>query len=305
MRKVWLVALICTLCSVRSQAATAIDSVYHDSIRNIEYQLEGLSYRIINSPDLEERITSCYYFVQTLKKALLIPQSFEYEFTTLKTVSVLKPKDEKFRIFTWNLILDSGKYMYFGAIQMNRSDSLILYGLLDSSDYIKDVEFETVDHEHWVGALYYQIHDYRYRGNQYYMLFGWDGQDGNSTRKVIDMLYFKNGKPYFGEPVFSVEGEMLSRMVFEFADNAVMLCRYDKNEKKVVMANLVPPNPLFEGRKNTYLPDGTYSYLEFSKGYWVYKDLLFDDRRENSNLYRHQSPTSEKKKKKKQQRYER
>lgn len=282
-----------------------MDSVYRDSIRNMEYQLEGLSHRFINSPDIQERITSCYYFIKTLKKALLVPQSYEYEFTSLKTVSILKPKDNTFRIFTWNLILDSGKYMYFGAIQMNVKDSLVLFGLYDSSDRLKDAEYETVDNRHWVGALYYQIHDYKYRGNHYYMLFGWDGEDDQSTKKIIDMLYFKDGKPYFGEPVFAIEGETQNRMIFEFADNAVMLCRYDKNEKKVVMANLVPPNPMLEGRRQFYLPDGTYSYLEFKRGYWVYRDLLFDDRRENSFLYRHETPGSEKRKKRRKARYER
>ena len=37
------------------------DSTYVDSIRNYEYQLEGLSHNIINSKDKVERITSCYY----------------------------------------------------------------------------------------------------------------------------------------------------------------------------------------------------------------------------------------------------
>lgn len=302
MRK-WLA--IFALLGISSLKANAqMDSVYYDSIRNIEYQLEGLSYRIINSPDLNERVTSCYYFIKTLKKALLVPQSFEYEFTSLETVSIIKPRDESFRIFTWNLLLDSGKYKYFGAIQMNNTDSLVLFGLYDSSDYIKDPEFQTLDANHWVGALYYQIHTYKYRGDRFYMLFGWDGEDSKSNKKVIDMLYFKDGKPYFGEPIFAIDGEIQNRMMFEFADQAVMLCRYDKIEKKVVFANLIPPNPLQIGHYEYYLPDGTYSYLKFERGFWVYSDLLFDDRRENSHLYRHQSPNSEEKKKKR-RRYKR
>ena len=109
------------------------DSTYIDSIRNYEYQLEGLSYNIINGSDKVERITSCYYFIETLKTALQIPNSFDYDFDLLKTVSSITSEDDKFRVFTWNLLLDSGKYMYFGAIQMNNPDSLELYGLYDSS----------------------------------------------------------------------------------------------------------------------------------------------------------------------------
>ena len=142
------------------------DSLYRDSIKNIEYQLEGLSFNIINGRDVSERITSCYYFIQKLKKALNIPTSFDYDFPLLakvQTVSILKPKDEAFRLFTWNLLLDSGKYMYFGAMQMNNDDSLVLFGLYDSADNVKDVLYETVDNRHWIGALYYQIHAYKYK----------------------------------------------------------------------------------------------------------------------------------------------
>ena len=40
-----------------------MDSLYVDSIRNFEIQLEGLSNNIINGTDKAERITSCFYFV--------------------------------------------------------------------------------------------------------------------------------------------------------------------------------------------------------------------------------------------------
>ncbi|MFT5953154.1 MAG: hypothetical protein ACI9AU_001884, partial [Bacteroidia bacterium] len=144
------------------------DSTYIDSIRNYEYQLEGLSYNIINSKDKVERITSCYYYIQTLKKALSIPNSFDYDFKTIKTVSTIRSEDEKFRVFTWNLLLDSGKYMYFGAIQMNNSDSLELFGLYDSSDYNRDVHYAEFDNRHWMGALIYQVHHYKWKKKDYY-----------------------------------------------------------------------------------------------------------------------------------------
>ena len=45
------------------------DTTNFDSIRNYEYVLEGLSNNIINGEDQATRITSTYYFIQTLKKA--------------------------------------------------------------------------------------------------------------------------------------------------------------------------------------------------------------------------------------------
>ena len=262
------------------------DSTYSDSIKNIEFQLEGLSYNIINGVDVNERITSCYYFIQKLKKALSVPTSFDYDFPLLKqvkTVSILKPTDKAFRLFTWNLLLDSGKYMYFGALQMNNEDSLVLFGLYDSADYVKDPLYETFDHRHWIGALYYQIHDYKYKRQNYYLLFGWDGEDEKSNKKVIDILWFdENGKPKFGAPFFAIGEELQHRMIFEFADQAVLLCRYDPNEGVVVYANTVPPSPYLTDRYEYYLPDGSYLYLKYQKGFWVQYDDLFYNRRKNS-----------------------
>lgn len=258
------------------------DSTYIDSIRNYEYQLEGLSYNIINGSDKVERITSCYYFIETLKTALQIPNSFDYDFDLLKTVSSITSEDDKFRVFTWNLLLDSGKYMYFGAIQMNNPDSLELYGLYDSSDYNRNVIYGQFDNRHWMGGLIYQIHHYRWKKKDYYITFGWDGQDAKTNRKVIDVLWFDNeGKPNFGEEIFDFDGDLQSRIIFDFNDRAAMLCRYDNHEEAIVFANLVPINPMMKGVYQNYVPDGTYDYLRFEKGVWRRYKMVFDDRRKH------------------------
>jgi hypothetical protein len=278
----WILIFSSTFVFAQKRKSHSIDSVNYDSIRNYEYQLEGLSYNIINSEDKTERITSCYYFIQTLKQALKVPQSFYYDFNSLKTVSALRPDDEKFRIFTWNLLLDSGKYMYFGAIQMNNTDSLILYGLYDSSDYNRDIIYGQFDHRHWMGALYYQVHHYKWKRQDHYLMFGWDGQDSRTNRKIIDVLWFdENDQPQFGKEIFNYDGDLQSRIIFDFADKAAMICRYDPNEEAIVYANLVPINPALEGRFENYVPDGTYDFLEFDKGTWRRKKMMFDDRKEH------------------------
>ncbi|MFT6004938.1 MAG: hypothetical protein ACJAR8_000722 [Bacteroidia bacterium] len=260
------------------------DSTYIDSIRNYEYQLEGLSYNIINSKDKVERITSCYYYIQTLKKALSIPNSFDYDFKTIKTVSTIRSEDEKFRVFTWNLLLDSGKYMYFGAIQMNNSDSLELFGLYDSSDYNRDVHYAEFDNRHWMGALIYQVHHYKWKKKDYYITFGWDGQDSKTNRKIIDVLWFdEEGKPKFGEEIFNFEGDLQARIIFDFNDRAAMTMRYDKEEQAIIFANLVPINPMMKGMYENYVPDGTYDYMKFEKGTWRRYSMMFEDREKNSN----------------------
>ena len=272
------------LFSIPSFVRAQFDSIYKDSLENIEYQLEGLSYNMLNSSDLEERTTSNLYFILTLKKALSIPQSFDYEFNKIKTVSILKSPDNRFRLFTWNVILDSFKYAYYGAIQMQKDDSLILHGLLDSSEYNKHPKYVEVDKKHWIGAVYYQIHQVTYKKEKYYMLFGWDGEDTKINKKIVDILWFdQKENPHFGKPIFEmIDGETQHRLIFEFADRAVMLCRYDAREKKLIYSHLSPVNPMMKGLHSEYYPDGTYDYFEFQKGKWFQREFVFKNRAKNS-----------------------
>lgn len=279
-----LITMICSTTWAQRQKVKSGDSTFIDSIANFEYQLEGLSYNIINGADKVERITSCYYFIQTLKTALQVPNSFDYNFTKLKTVSIITPDDERFRVFSWNLLLDSGKYMYFGAIQMNNSDSLELFGLYDSSEYNRDVHYAEFDNRHWMGALIYQVHHYKWKKKDYYITFGWDGQDSKTNRKIIDVLWFdEDGKPKFGEEIFNFEGDVQARIIFDFNDRAAMTMRYDKEEQAIIFANLVPINPMMKGMYENYVPDGTYDYMKFEKGTWRRYPMVFEDREQNSN----------------------
>ena len=43
------------------------------------------------------------YFIQRMETLLARPESYDYEFNKLITVSRLRPKDDAFRIFTWTI----------------------------------------------------------------------------------------------------------------------------------------------------------------------------------------------------------
>ncbi|MCC6721822.1 MAG: hypothetical protein IT243_06430 [Bacteroidia bacterium] len=286
MKKICFISLLLISVNAFAKSLNGKDTTNFDSIRNLEYQLEGLSNNIINGEDQKTRIVSTYYFIQKLKSVLVIKNSFNYNFTLIKTVSILKPDDNKFRIFTWNLLLDSGKYMYFGVIQMNQKDSVKIFGLYDSSHYIEKISYNTFDNRHWVGALYYQIHQYKYKKKTKYLLMGWDGEDAKVNRKIIEILWFDdNGNPQFGQPVFDNGGNIQSRMVFTFAEEATMLLRYEKDKNVIVLANTVPPNPYLKGKFQYYLPDGSYDFFKFEKGFWVrYMDFYKNSK--NPHKYR-------------------
>jgi hypothetical protein len=132
-------------------------------------------------------------------RSLKTEGSFNYPFDSLTRISILYPADRSFRIFNWQLPLTSGTQRYFGTIQMNTKKGLQLFPLYDYSDRIKNPEDTVTNNEHWYGALYYKIMQVKSRGKNYYMLFGWDGNNMTSNKKVLEVLSFnKEHEVVFG-----------------------------------------------------------------------------------------------------------
>ncbi len=79
----------------------------------------------------EGRFRADTNFIRSLVKALKLPNSFEYPFDSLQTISRLYAPDSSFRIFTWQYKKDNLLYLQEGAIQMNQPDgSLKLFPLV-------------------------------------------------------------------------------------------------------------------------------------------------------------------------------
>ncbi len=141
-------------------------------------------------------------FIKTLVKALKVPHSFNFPFDSVKSVTILNSPDNRFRFITWHLQFDDGSYRYFGTVQMNTGDRLLMYPLSDYSPFIKKPEDTVTDNMKWYGAQYYKIIPVYTEQNPYYVLLGWKGYTVKSNKKVIEVLSFKNDRPVFGHSPF-------------------------------------------------------------------------------------------------------
>jgi len=270
-------------------------------IERIEDTLGVLSYAIINATDSEQRFMACRSFIPMLTKALKTPNSFDYPFDRLKTVSIQYPKDSTFRVFTWQLYVDSSEYRYFGAIQMNTPE-LQLIPLIDRSFQIEDVEYTQVDNKQWYGALYYNILDFDTSGGKKYLLFGYDGF-GNieryednakrgralafshsdlqqySKRKLVEVLTIKDGKATFGAPVFTSNerpnGLKKSRIVLEYSAESKIICNYDEFEDAIIYDHLMVAGSEIPDGQPVKIPDGTFEGYRYENGMWVYVPKMF------------------------------
>ena len=221
-------------------------------------------------------------FYSMLNEALLNENSFSYPFDSLKTISILKSPDKYFRIFTWNLRKTDGSYDYFGIIQINpkkiKGDGIFKL----SNNTLKNANSaqEILTNENWYGALYYKIIQTKTKENTYYSFLGWDGNNGRTTRKIIDVLVFDNsGQPEFGAPIFQIKEELKSRFIIEYGANVSVSLKYEKqylsqgkNKKLMIVFDRVSPlTPGLEGQYQFYVPEtDTYDAFVFEKGVWQF-----------------------------------
>lgn len=209
-----------------------------------------------------ERIESNSNFVKTLVSALKETNSFHYQFENLKMISILKSPDNSFRIFSWNIPLADGSFLYYGSIQFN-SPSLKLKPLLDKTFQIEGVDKKILANTHWYGAQYYDIVSL---SKGHFVLLGWKGHHADYTQKVIDILNISStGEIEFGAPVFSEDKEMV-RKVFSYTREASMYLKYEPQKQFIIFDHIVPADPNLKGNYKYYGPDLTYDAYHVKDG---------------------------------------
>jgi hypothetical protein len=236
-------------------------SIYQDS-------LKALGKTFINNPDELERKNANYKFIRFLVSALKVPHSFNYSFDSVKAISIINAPDSRFRIMSWHVMNQDGSYRFYGTVQMNTGEKLVMYPLEDYSPMLKNPEDSVTDNHKWYGAQYYKIVRVAV-ARPYYILLGWKGNNVRSTRKVIEVLSFdRNNKPSFGMPVFGGTVKNRKRIVFEYTRQASMLLRYVPEQDLIVFDHLSPPDQKLKDKPETFGPDLSYDGFKLKNGKW-------------------------------------
>ncbi len=238
---------------------------------NLQDSLKELSFKMVNDSIEPERYNASYKFIKTLVNALKTPYSFNFPFDSLKSISIQTSPDKRFRVFSWHVMNANGGYRFYGTVQMNKPDGkLEMFPLVDYTSSFKDPADSTTTNDRWYGAQYYRIISVLNNvSTPYYVLLGWKGNTVQSTKKVIEVLYFKDGKAYFGMPVFDGDKEKPAqkRVIFEYSRKASMVLNYDP-KVGIVFDHLAPPNDKLKGRFELYGPDFSYDVYKIANGRW-------------------------------------
>jgi len=241
-------------------------NMYQDSLAH-------LGKKMVNDENDMERKNANYQFIRTLVQALRTDNSFAFPFDSVKTISITTAPDKRFRILTWHVMNLDGSYRFYGTVQINTGGELKMYPLEDYSPLAKNPEDSVADNRKWYGAMYYNIIPVN-AAKPYYILLGWKGNTVKSTKKVIDVISFNNGKPEFGMPVFDGNGKARKRVIFEYSRQVSMLLRYVPNQNIIVFDHLSPPDPKAKNNPETFGPDMSYDGYKLKNGRWAYIENL-------------------------------
>ncbi|MDG1933553.1 MAG: hypothetical protein P8I52_01530 [Flavobacteriales bacterium] len=243
-----------------------------------EYEdtLKVIANKVMNLPFEAEKRIANDALIEYLSEVLSYEKSFNYNFDSLITISRLKSPDKRFRIFNWLLKKDNNTYEYYGIVHYynKKKKKFELITLIDNSNNIRTPEQENLDATNWYGGLIYDIIYIKKPGKKYYTLLLWDGNDGYSTKKIIDVMYFSGkNKIKFGLPIFKKNAkESQKRIILQYDSKTTVSVKYSNEKKEIIFNNLVPQRKGLEGLYEFYIPEGTFNSYKYKNGKWWLKE---------------------------------
>lgn len=258
----------------------SIDSS-NNTLKQTENELKLLQANVFFSKTEGQRVQANKQFIATWDKIVTNDAILNYPFDSLQEVSILCPKDKKFKLITWDFPKDDGTHVYFGYLLVNNTKTIKkgwfrrqttteynYFKLIDRSIQIKNAETYIGTADKWFGMLYVSLVEC----DGFYTLIGYDPNDKLTRKKFIDVLYFKpDGTPIFGKDVFKFARKNPKRLQFEYSSQVSMSIRYNDKQNKIIYSHLAPnrEGDLLEGQFQFYGPDGSFDALELKKDKWV------------------------------------
>ena len=288
--KVYIVLFLCSITFFANAQLTPED---FQQMKRYEDTIRIYGDTLINSQVKDNRTIASYRIIKTLTKALRIKNSFYYTWDSTLPWKVVQPEDGSFKLFTWYVRSDEDMYKFFGTIQI-KSDTLKMFPLIDYSDFTDHQEDINVDNNNWIGCLYYGVKTVKSGKKTYYTLFGWDGNNLSSNRKIMEILSFtKTGLPRFGAPIIDMgKGKILNRFIIEYSKEASITLNYSTADKKIIYDHAAPNGDALEGFYANYVPDGTYEGFEWKKGKWRHVENIAYEKRKDGHVPNVGKPTN-------------
>ena len=188
-------------------------------------------------------------------------------------VGTIKSDDKKISGYSFNTILDNGKYKYgFVLAVLEKGGNYNVKVYTDNGEIPQTKE--KYNSLNWYGALYYKVISVKYKGKTHYLLLGLQQPYLGVSTKVIEPLIVAEKDFILGDNIFSVPYQNYRRILFQHGSKSTMVLNFEKRNGRIVFDHLSPSSPEYEGVYQAYGPDFTYDAFEFKKGKWEFKEMV-------------------------------
>jgi len=246
---------------------------------SVELSIQQLFREIRETKDDSLAIKLHRQIEDVLAETLVIPESYQYKFDSLRMMGRVFAPHKDFCIFNWNHSSLDGTYRYFALIVLpgKKGEANRVIRLKETTESIFRPDQQILGTNQWIGCLYYKITPKKRGkdGKRYYTLLGLDMNNLKTKKKIIEILSFDpNGTPQFGAPIIELNGWTKHRAIFEFSAQQSMYLEYNRCKRRIEMDHLAPLMPYLVGEYEYYEPDLYRDALKFKGGRWKHiKDI--------------------------------
>lgn len=240
-----------------------------DNLYEKEDQLQTLFSNIVRYSDDNLKIDANDSILAIINEYVALDTVFNHRFESLRFLGQITSPDSLLKIVTWNILLNNGRGRYFSYFIRKNETGKNLVSSLDAPYMEERIRTDTIlGKSDWYGALYYDVRPCNIKDEQCWILLGLDYGNPLVSRKIIDVLSFRqDGSPVFGRKWFENEGKLDFRQVFEYSSTAMMTLRFT-SDSSVVFDHLVPFAPGMKDNHQFYGPDYSYDELRLKDGIW-------------------------------------
>ncbi len=264
------VALVLAFFALAINLCAQIDTAY---FQKEELLLIELNKKIAQSTGSDKKANE-QLFLNDFKKVLEHEGSEEFLFDSLNFVGRVPTKDNKVIVFSWNIPQQGGFNNYYCIIQYysKKDKSYKVQNLKEKIGFLSQSPQMLATVDFWPGALYYEIIPNKYKGDMYYTLLGFDFNNLISNRKVIEMIKIDDDNIEFTTDKFQYDNQLQTRIIFEYAERAQMVLKYNPDKEMIFYDHLSPYKPSLEGKYQFYGPDFSYDGFIFVDGIWQHQN---------------------------------
>ncbi len=240
-----------------------------------------------NSKSKSELELNNITLISELKEIFNNPHLFDYNFTLLSTMSTITPEDKSFRLFNWNIEDEHQNHTHYCyLVKKGRGGKNKVYTFKEDKITLPPQPKGYLTPNRWYGALYYKIVTKKVGNKTFYTIFGYNGNNRSSNKKILDVFWFKGRTLRIGYPLFQDERDLEKlnyRVFFEYSDKATISLKYLADIDKIVFDHLTPEAPKLKGMYEYYVPDMTYDAYFWEDGFWHYQaDIIVGNPKEIS-----------------------